>query len=437
MSFLRFFAIIVVFGAASLAWMVLGGSVWARTEMLDSRLSKEMQSLWGPKVLTQVAPYWNASANKNRMEEGSAGPSASRITADIRHDYRYKGLLWYSTFTVDFDAEYTIPAAASGNEPGGYFYFDLPGMVNGYDDLSVTVNGAAREVGQHEIVSKRITLALDRTSQTKIRIRYTTNGQDVWAYSPGVWSEITRRSDDTYGIGGCGGGQLARLSDFQLKVTTNFSDIDYPRGSRSPSKPAAPHDGGLAAQWEFKEALTNQPMGIVMPMRTNAGPIVYRMSFFAPVSLFFFFTVVFAVVVLKKIKLHPMHYLFIAGGFFAFHILLAYLADMIPIQAAFWLCAAVSVVLVVSYMRLVAGVKFAVFYAGLAQLVSLVGFSYAFFWRGKTGLAVIIGAVATLFVLMQATGRLNWFEVFKRREANSALPSSPGGPLNRSQYPNA
>ncbi len=79
------------------------------------------------------------------------------------------------------------------------------------------------------------------------------------------------------------------------------------------------------------------------------------MSFFAPVSLLFFFTVLFTVVVLKRIALHPMHYLFIAAGFFAFHILLAYLVDLVDIHRAFWIAAGVSVLLVVGYMRLVAG----------------------------------------------------------------------------------
>jgi len=110
-----------------------------------------------------------------------------------------------------------------------------------------------------------------------------------------------------------------------------------------------------------------------------------------------------------------MHYLFIAAGFFAFHILLAYLVDLVDIHAAFWICAAVSVFLVVSYMRLVAGMKFAATFVAAAQLVFLVGFSYAFFWEGRTGLVVTIAAIATLFVLMQATGRVNWSQAFNWR----------------------
>jgi hypothetical protein len=35
-------------------------------------------------------------------------------------------------------------------------------------------------------------------------------------------------------------------------------------------------------------------------------------------------------------------------------------------------------------------------------------FSYAFFFEGYAGLTVTLGAVTTLFVLMQLTGRLDW-----------------------------
>ena len=59
-----------------------------------------------------------------------------------------------------------------------------------------------------------------------------------------------------------------------------------------------------------------------------------------------------------------------------------------------------------------AGTHFAVARAGLAQLVFLVLFSYAFFFEGYTGLTVTIGAVLTLFILMQTTARVDWTAVF-------------------------
>jgi hypothetical protein len=44
--------------------------------------------------------------------------------------------------------------------------------------------------------------------------------------------------------------------------------------------------------------------------------------------------------------------------------------------------------------------------------VFLVLFSYAFFFEGYTGLTVTVGAVVTLFALMQATARVDWTAVF-------------------------
>jgi hypothetical protein len=73
------------------------------------------------------------------------------------------------------------------------------------------------------------------------------------------------------------------------------------------------------------------------------------------------------------------------------------------------------VFLVVSYLRVVAGLRTALVRAGLAQLVFLVLFSYAFFFEGYTGLTVTIGAVVTLFVLMQLTARVDWSTVFAGR----------------------
>jgi hypothetical protein len=79
------------------------------------------------------------------------------------------------------------------------------------------------------------------------------------------------------------------------------------------------------------------------------------------------------------------------------------------------LSSVVSVTLVVSYLRLVVGLRFAVLEAGTAQFIYLVLFSYAFFWKGFTGLSITIIAILTLFVVMQATGRIRWSERFAPR----------------------
>ncbi len=91
---------------------------------------------------------------------------------------------------------------------------------------------------------------------------------------------------------------------------------------------------------------------------------------------------------------------------------MAYLVDHISIHLAFAICSVVSVVLLVSYLRLVVGMRFAALEAGLAQVIYLILFSYAFFFEGFTGLAITIGAILTLFITMQMTAQVRWSEKF-------------------------
>jgi inner membrane protein involved in colicin E2 resistance len=149
------------------------------------------------------------------------------------------------------------------------------------------------------------------------------------------------------------------------------------------------------------------------PDRLNPGPLAARITFFAPVSLLFFVTVMVILGVLRRQSLHPMHYFFLSAAFFAFHLLLAYLVDHMEMGTAFIIAAAVSVFLVVSYLRAVSGWRVALLDAAAAQVVYLVLFSYAFFFEGFTGLTVTVGAVVTLFLLMQLTARVDWNEVFR------------------------
>src|SRR5690606_31650124 len=103
---------------------------------------------------------------------------------------------------------------------------------------------------------------------------------------------------------------------------------------------------------------------------------------------------------------HPINYALLGGAFFAFHLLFSYSADHLSVPWAFGISSVVSLTLVVSYLRLVVSPKFALREAALGQLVYLIGFSLAHFWDGFTGLTITVLAIVTLFLLMQATGRM-------------------------------
>jgi inner membrane protein involved in colicin E2 resistance len=209
------------------------------------------------------------------------------------------------------------------------------------------------------------------------------------------------------------GGEVAQVRNFQLKMTTNFRDIDFPDNTLAPAVKTET-DNGWELTWESKNLLSGFQIGMILPEKLQPGPLAGRISYFAPVSLLFFFFLMFIITTIRGIDLHPMNYFFLACAFFAFHLLLAYLVDHISIHVAFVVCSLVSLGLVISYLRLVVGLRFAAVEAGLAQLIYLVLFSYAFFFKGFSGLAVTIGSIITLFIVMQLTARIRWSENFAK-----------------------
>ena len=187
-------------------------------------------------------------------------------------------------------------------------------------------------------------------------------------------------------------------------MTTNFENIDFAENTLAASEKKAIKDGWELV-WSYKNLLSGYQIGMILPQKLQPGPLAGQISYFAPISLFFFFFLMFIITTMRNIDLHPMNYFFLACAFFAFHLLLAYLVDHISIHWAFVICSLMSIGLVISYLRLVVGIRFAAVEAGIAQFVYLVLFSYAFFFKGLTGLAITIGSILTLFVVMQMTGR--------------------------------
>jgi inner membrane protein involved in colicin E2 resistance len=215
-----------------------------------------------------------------------------------------------------------------------------------------------------------------------------------------------------------GGRSVRTARDVRVAVTTDFANVDFPSGTLSPTAKERRDEGGWTLVWDHGTLVASADVGVEMPQRLNPGPWVSRVTFFAPVSLFLFFFAVFVLSVLRGVRLHPMHYFFLGAACFAFHLLLAYLVDVVSVPMAMVIASVVSVGLVVSYVRLVAGLRFALLEVGGAQVIYLIAFAGTFFLEGVTGLAITLLSVATLFVVMQATGRLDWEAVLAKPDAD-------------------
>jgi hypothetical protein len=403
----RFSLVLLVWCGCCFAWMVLGMSLVARTGEWSADLRERVHQLWGPPMeqgppaaswrtkhdetvvtTTRAADGRTVETPLTRMVEEATPIPLESSALDVRLDleHRRKGLLWFSTYAVDFSGHYAFVNPGSDARSVD-FSFPLGAENTVYDGFAVRdAAGAPRDV-VFRSGNAQWSERMEPGERRECTVTYRSRGTASWKY---------RLTEGT-----------GQVRNFRLAVTTNFGRVDFPPGSIAPSRHAREAQG-WRGEWSFESLVANAPIGIVLPERLNPGPLAARITFFAPVGLLFFCFVVAIVADAQGRAIHPMNFFFLGCAFFAFHLLFAYLVDHLAIAPSFAIASATSILLVTTYARLFTGWRFALQVMGSAQLVYLVLFSYTFFWEGFTGLAITIGAIVTLFVMMQYTGKVDW-----------------------------
>jgi inner membrane protein involved in colicin E2 resistance len=425
----RFLAIAVIWLGCTVAWLILGGTLNLRTDSLSGSLGNEVNALWGPPG-RQAPPLANYSrietTEEVTVEQKPEGNSkkivqhetkvyvplmldASSVHAKLSLEQQRKGLMWFPTYGVDFQAEYTFlsdqlgehdvtvrfPLGTGGSpENGARGALANSASFDGFSVLDARGQAVDYQIDGAEAVFSR---HFAQGERQKFRIAYRTRGTSSFRY---LMAE------------GAG-----RVHDLTVQIDTNFPNVNFPIDTLSPTSRSVTAQA-FSGTWHFDSLISTSAIGIELPQLLNPGPLATKVTFFAPVSLLFFFFVVAVLSQVQGHELHPMHYFLLGCAFFAFHLLFAYMVDRFAIVTSFAIASGVSLFLVVSYARLFVGWKFALREMGSAQLLYLVLFSYTFFWEGFTGLAITIGAICTLFFVMQVTGRTNW------RTANRELPAA-------------
>jgi len=405
----RIAAIVFIFLCTAAAWMVLGTSVGMRSRMQDEKLRRVVGQIWGTPQRQQAPTVYYLTARAAEVKTAADGKTttetrtvttrhdldlqASQIKVRLGLDYRRKGLLWYSTYRVAFTGAYDV-RNDTGETRELRVAFAFPNKQAVYDDFRVTVDG--KEIRDVHLSDGRVVqkVRLEPGQGAEVGFAYRSQGMDQW------WYEF--------------GANVSQVKNFALSMKTDFDGFDFPQNGISPT--AEQRSGeGWDLRWNYRNLLSGVQIGISVPQKLNPGPWVSRVTLAAPVSLFLFFFLLFVITVRTGVKLHPMNLFFLGAAFFSFHLLLAYLADHVSVHAAFLIASAVSIFLVISYMRVVCGTRFALLEVGFSQFVYLVLFSYTFFFEEYTGLAITVLCIATLFVVMQYTARVDWENTFAGR----------------------
>src|SRR5215510_9642789 len=120
----RIIAITFIFVCTSVCWGILGGTIFSRTYDSASTSSSHVASTWGTEQ-NQTPPTAVFKTKVQRQEEVSENGikvirmkeeehetpltlEESAVGVNLNLEHRQKGLLWYSTYRVDFSGVYTF-----------------------------------------------------------------------------------------------------------------------------------------------------------------------------------------------------------------------------------------------------------------------------------------------------------------------------------------
>ncbi|MGH9905179.1 MAG: inner membrane CreD family protein, partial [Pyrinomonadaceae bacterium] len=218
----RIIAIAFIFVCTSIAWLILGGTIFTRTYSSNSVSENRVASTWGAPQdqkpptasFTRIVPKSqettvNGKKTVTTVNEEITMPlplEASGINVWLDLQHRQKGLLWYRTYKVNFSGVYTFRNTSEKEETVD-FTWHFPASQAMYDDLTFTVDGVAVPVANHHNASMaKVKVNPGRIAQ--LAVGYRSQALDEWRYSFG--SDVTQ------------------VRDFNLNMKTNFKDIDFP-----------------------------------------------------------------------------------------------------------------------------------------------------------------------------------------------------------------
>src|SRR5260370_23046000 len=165
-----------------------------------------------------------------------------RIAAILHIDYRQKGLLWFSTYKVDFDGAYTFQNPTSREEE---FVIQLPFPAQQavYDTVQVLLDDKPLAVtfsGSQAMARTRLAAG----AKSVLHAAYRSQGLDNWRYT---FSRASAERSTARGNADGDAKEISQARDFHLLVKTDFSGFDFPDHSLSPTEKRQTANG-----WELE-----------------------------------------------------------------------------------------------------------------------------------------------------------------------------------------
>src|SRR6266850_1906770 len=246
----RIIAIVAIFVCTAVAWAILGSTIFYRTYNAESGLAGRVASTWG-------AP------------QGQAPPAIA----------------------YEWPEERTVEVEEKGKK------ITRTAQQAVYDNVQLLLDDkplALTFSGSQAVARTRMAAG----AKSMLKAAYRSQGLDNWKYT------FARENADGNGK------EISQARDFHLLVKTDFSGFDFPDNSLSPTEKRQTANG-WELEWNYQNLVSGFDIALKMPQKLQPGPLAGRISYFGPVSLFFFFFLVFILSTLRGND-HPMNYFFLA-----------------------------------------------------------------------------------------------------------------------------
>src|SRR5260370_29777485 len=187
----RILALILIFGCTSIAWLILGATIFSRTDDVDRRLHEQVAYVWGsPEEQTPSTASYTVLTSKRvqtTLPDGKIAEHTETVPTEVslplngtdadvnlNLEYRQKGLLWYSLYKVNFGGTFDFHNPSSQTE-AVLFRVKFPAQQAIYDDFVMSINDVPVSVTNEEGVATA-TASFPAGSDARLRVSYHSQG---------------------------------------------------------------------------------------------------------------------------------------------------------------------------------------------------------------------------------------------------------------------
>ncbi|MBN2380534.1 hypothetical protein JXM67_12105 [candidate division WOR-3 bacterium] len=400
---LRYVIIAIIYVVFTLAAVVLGCRIQTKNTNLLVSNRADVYDHWGSAIV-QYAPTvsflfeparYNDKGELVKEAVMEYETPASDIEVNISSSPRTSGKMRFPGYQVDFNATYVFSNPFDVTLPS-YFNLMLPQdtELESLDSLEITVDGEPYTEDHNYSNGIDWSKYMLPGETHTITVSYKSRGTGNWEYILSNYHDL--------------------IPHLKLRLTTDFLNIDYPVGTKAADTLVIDKDKGSAEfLWVLKNSITGQNIGVVIPEPVDVGKATANIMYFMALGLIFFLGILLLLTSIKDTPLHPMHYLFLTGGFFVFHILMNYLPTLMQewsggIIWAFLISVGASALMTLIYATLIRKGKVVIWSSALGLVLFQWGFSLAQFVPKFRGLILALIIIAGLGIAMGFTARVDW-----------------------------